>query len=270
MRRRVPTLVTALVLSLFCLTDLRGQRTGLVGRKVTAPAVEDGGVAVFFSPDGRCTAAIVEQIGQARTTLDVQAYSFTSAPIAKAVADAHGRGVKVRVVLDKSQRGERYTSATFLKNQGVPVWIDDRHAIAHNKVMLIDGQVLITGSFNFSKSAEESNAENLLIIQDRPKLIEAYVRNFEQHLAHSDVYAGPAAGGEPAGTRQTNQRAADGPAASPARVPAGEGGVVHATNSGTKYHAAGCRMLAKSDVPMSLSEAKRKGLTPCGVCKPIQ
>jgi phosphatidylserine/phosphatidylglycerophosphate/cardiolipin synthase-like enzyme len=77
-------------------------------------------IAVLFSPGGGCTEAIIEAIRGAKTSIEVQAYSFTSAPIAKAVAEAHQRGVKVRVVLDKSQRTERYTSATYLHNQKVP------------------------------------------------------------------------------------------------------------------------------------------------------
>ena len=96
----------------------------------------------------------------------MQAYSYTSAPIAKALVDAKKRGVSVEVILDKSQRSEKYSSADFLKNAGVPTYIDAKHAIAHNKVMVIDGQTVLTGSFNFTKAAEESNAENLLVIHE--------------------------------------------------------------------------------------------------------
>ncbi|GMU22258.1 MAG: hypothetical protein AMXMBFR13_23460 [Phycisphaerae bacterium] len=64
--------------------------------------------------------------------------------------------------------------------------IDARHAIAHNKVILIDEQVIITGSFNFSKAAKESNAENLLVIRDQPRLMAQYLANFRQHQAHSE------------------------------------------------------------------------------------
>jgi phosphatidylserine/phosphatidylglycerophosphate/cardiolipin synthase-like enzyme len=118
----------------------------------------------------------------------VQAYSFTSAPIAQAVTRAFARGVKVRVVLDKSQRSERYTSATYLGNHNVPTWIDTKHAIAHNKIILIDGATIFTGSFNFTKAAEQKNAENLLIIEGDPKLYAEYESNFEEHLSHSEKY----------------------------------------------------------------------------------
>jgi phosphatidylserine/phosphatidylglycerophosphate/cardiolipin synthase-like enzyme len=118
----------------------------------------------------------------------VQAYSFTSAPIAKALVDAKRRGVDVVVVLDDSQQTDKYSSATFLHNGGVPVHIDAEHAIAHNKVILIDAGTVITGSFNFSKAAEERNAENLLLLRAQPDLVAKYAANFEKHLAHSRPY----------------------------------------------------------------------------------
>jgi len=142
----------------------------------------------FFSPNGGCTQAVVDQLNGAKKSVLVQAYSFTSAPIAKALVDAHKRGVDVEVILDKSQRTERYTSATFLANEGVPTYIDSKHAIAHNKVMVIDGDEVITGSFNFTKAAEEGNAENLLVINNAPEIAQRYTQNWKNHLVHSESY----------------------------------------------------------------------------------
>jgi phosphatidylserine/phosphatidylglycerophosphate/cardiolipin synthase-like enzyme len=145
--------------------------------------------SVYFSPRGGCTETIVRELDHAKTSVLVQAYSFTSAPIAKALLDAHKRRVRVQVLLDKSQRTEKYSSATFLFNQGIPVKIDAAHAIAHNKVMVIDGETVITGSFNFTKAAEEKNAENLFVIRDR-RLAELYTRNWQEHERHSEAYTG--------------------------------------------------------------------------------
>jgi phosphatidylserine/phosphatidylglycerophosphate/cardiolipin synthase-like enzyme len=102
---------------------------------------------VYFTPGGNCTELMVNVVGGAKTSILVQAYSFTSAPIAKALLEAHTRGVQVQVILDKSQRTEKYSSADFLANQGVPTKIDAAHAISHNKVMVIEGESVITGSF---------------------------------------------------------------------------------------------------------------------------
>jgi hypothetical protein len=142
----------------------------------------------YFSPNGGCTQAIVDALGASKSSVLVQAYSFTSAPIAKALVEAHKRHVDVQVILDKSQRTERYSGATFLSNEGIPVFIDSAHKIAHNKIMIVDGKTVITGSFNFTKSAEEGNAENLLVISNAPELAQKYTANWKEHLEHSEPY----------------------------------------------------------------------------------
>ena len=144
---------------------------------------------VYFSPHGGATDAIIRELNKAKYTVLVQAYSFTSAAIARALLNAHKRRVKVEVILDKSKRTQNYSPATFLYNQGIPVRIDAQHAIAHNKVMIIDGETVITGSFNFTKAAEENNAENLLVIHDK-KLADQYTKNWKEHDRHSQVYSG--------------------------------------------------------------------------------
>ncbi len=146
-------------------------------------------MAVFFSPKGGCTEAVVRELATAKESVLVQAYSFTSAPIAKALVEAHRRGVDVKVILDRSQRSEKYSSADFLAHAGIPALIDAKHAIAHNKAMVIEGRVVITGGFNFTKQAEESNAENLLVIRDRA-IAERYAENRREHAEHSERYVG--------------------------------------------------------------------------------
>jgi phosphatidylserine/phosphatidylglycerophosphate/cardiolipin synthase-like enzyme len=146
-------------------------------------------VEVFFSPNGGCTEAVVRELNRAKETVLVQAYSFTSAPIAQAMVSAFRRGVKVQVILDESQRSERYSSADFVAHARIPIFIDAKHAIAHNKIIVIDGETVLTGSFNFTKAAEEHNAENLLVIHDAA-LAAKYARNWKEHLEHSEAYLG--------------------------------------------------------------------------------
>jgi len=150
-------------------------------------ASEQTVIAVYFSPNGGCQDAIVREVGAAKESVHIQAYSFTSAPIARAVLEAKKRGVKVEAVIDEGRVTEKYSEATFFANQGIPVFADGRHAIAHNKVMVIDGKTVITGSFNFTRGAEESNAENLLVIRS-PELAVKYEKNYQEHLAHSMKY----------------------------------------------------------------------------------
>ena len=158
-------------------------------------------IQACFSPpiEGGCdpTQTIVAAIASAQSQILVQAYSFTSAPIAKAIVDAARRGVRVQVILDKSSVGGGYSAGTFLKNSGIPVLVDSAHAIAHNKVMIIDAQTVVTGSFNFTKAAEDRNAENLVVVQDRD-LSKQYIRNWNAHAAHSQALAARASKGPPA------------------------------------------------------------------------
>ena len=146
---------------------------------------KDTPVRVFFSPNGGCTHAIIDTINKAKSEILVQAYIFTSEPIAKALLGAHKRGMNVFVILDKSQKKDGYSPAAFFANQGIPAYIDSSHARAHDKVMIIDKEIVITGSFNFSKAAETQNSENVLIIQS-PELASLYRENWYKHRAHSD------------------------------------------------------------------------------------
>jgi phosphatidylserine/phosphatidylglycerophosphate/cardiolipin synthase-like enzyme len=157
----------------------------------TCSLAQAGSIRVYFSPNGGCTDVILSQLNQAKTEILLQAYSFTSKPIAQALIRAQKRGVRISAVLDKSNRSQKYSAATFLKNMGISVFIDDKHAIAHNKIMIIDNRVVITGSFNFTMAAENKNAENLLILEDIPEITRAYQENFQSHLQHAVSYRGP-------------------------------------------------------------------------------
>jgi phosphatidylserine/phosphatidylglycerophosphate/cardiolipin synthase-like enzyme len=142
---------------------------------------------VCFVPGEDCEGVIVAEINQARSVILVQAYSFTSMPIAKALVSAKQRGVSVQVILDKSQRSERYSGATFLANAGIRTLIDEQPSIAHSKVIIIDGTSVITGSFNFTRSAQQYNAENLIVIRDGV-LAQHYTQNWVTRERLSSVY----------------------------------------------------------------------------------
>ncbi len=159
----------------------------LVGCTFGGESVQGVTATVNFSPNGGCTAAIVAVLADAKQTVLVQAYSFTSTPIAKALVAAKARGVDVRVILDKSQRTERYSGADFIAHASIPVVIDEQPAIAHSKVMIIDSAVVITGSFNFTSSAESRNVENLLVLRS-VELAAAYTANWQARAAVSAAF----------------------------------------------------------------------------------
>ncbi len=149
---------------------------------VDASSVE----SVCFVPEQDCQALIVNTIGQARHSVRVQAYGFTSAPIANALIDAAQRGIDVWVIVDKSQKTAKQSKIGLLRDAGITVLIDHRHVIAHNKVVIIDGRLVVTGSFNFTKNALR-NAENIIVIDD-PGVVSMYEENWKRHAKHANGY----------------------------------------------------------------------------------
>jgi phosphatidylserine/phosphatidylglycerophosphate/cardiolipin synthase-like enzyme len=152
-----------------------------------AAASEDN-LTVYFSPGGGCTAALVRAIDGSKTSVYVQAAQFTSAPIAKALVAAHDRGLDVRVIVDRRKDDQENTQAPRLVEAKVPTFTDGRHHTAHNKVVIIDHRLVFTGSFNFTRESEAENAENLIAIDRKPKIVAAYEANFKEHLGHSVGY----------------------------------------------------------------------------------
>ncbi len=147
---------------------------------------EEGKIDVYFSPRGGCTDAIIDQVRKAEQTIYVQAYSFTSIPIAEALIAAHKRGIRIQIQVDKGQKTASTTATDDVLKAGIPTFADAAHAIAHNKIMIIDEKIVITGSFNFTKSAEEKNSENLLIIF-RQDVARKYLENWNKHAEHCQL-----------------------------------------------------------------------------------
>ena len=142
-------------------------------------------IKAFFSPKGGCQEAIVAELKKARREILVQAYSFTADPLTFGLVDAKKRGVTVEIVLDKSNEVDRYSDLHFFIENQMDAKIDHEHAIAHNKIIIIDKKVLITGSYNFTNQAEHENAENLMIIKGYPEMVTWYRENFFKHRDHS-------------------------------------------------------------------------------------
>jgi phosphatidylserine/phosphatidylglycerophosphate/cardiolipin synthase-like enzyme len=136
---------------------------------------------VRFSPKGGCTDAIVAFIRSAKKEVLVQAYSFTSKPIAGALVEK-SKKVPVRVILDSDDVPDA-GGMKILLDGNVEVWTDAKHPISHNKVIVVDGKAVETGSFNYTAQAE-SNAENCLIVKDKD-LAKQYADNWATHLTHS-------------------------------------------------------------------------------------
>lgn len=151
--------------------------------KAVEPAMA---VQVWFSPKGGCTEAIVKGIDNAKSTIHFSAYEFTKDEIRDALIRAATRGVVVALVVDHRAHSSRHEDADSVRAAGGSVAVDSRHAIHHNKIVVIDSKTVFTGSFNFSDNAELHNAENLIRL-DVPSIAKKYVENFELHRSHSSA-----------------------------------------------------------------------------------
>lgn len=143
-------------------------------------------IQVCFTPEQNCTMKITDVLDSAKKSISVQAYSFTSIPIAKHLVKAKKRGVTVKIILDKSQILKKYSALRILLKQHIPIWIDYKPEIAHNKIMIIDEKKVITGSFNFTMAAQNKNVENVLIICDTD-LAKRYMENWQRRQAVSEA-----------------------------------------------------------------------------------
>jgi len=172
----------ALGLTVCCLSVTPAQAIG--------PMPVNGSVEVLFTPWDDAEGALLRIIGQAKATLHVHAYSFTSRNIGWALSEAKKRGVRVDILADHRQAMEGKNSLIAqLHDAGIPVRFETRYASAHNKVMIIDVDtaqpIVVTGSYNFTFSAQARNAENLIIFRNNPPLAQAYFENWKRHRKDS-------------------------------------------------------------------------------------
>jgi phospholipase D len=137
-----------------------------------------------FTPGGRCTALIVREISKAKREIKLQGYSFTSQPIAEALVVANKRGVRIDILIDRSQFKNKYSVLPLLHKNGIAVHQDKVPGIAHNKVIIIDGQSVITGSFNFTAAAQNRNSENVVLLRSK-KAAELYEKNWNKRQSDS-------------------------------------------------------------------------------------
>ena len=141
---------------------------------------EAADVQVYFSPNGGATEAIVHEISEARSEVLIQAYEFTSLPIANALCAAKARGLIVEAILDRRDLRGGHEVIALLESCSIPIFVDQAVRIAHSKIIIIDEKEIITGSFNFTNAAEHFNAENVLILKNDPGLLQKYLNNYQR------------------------------------------------------------------------------------------
>lgn len=137
-----------------------------------------------FSSAQDCLSVVIEAINKAEKTIQVQTYSFTSATVTKALIEAHKRGVKVIILTDKKPKTYPHTQIEGLIKNGVGVFFDTSLPVSHSKILIVDSQTVITGSYHFTNEEEQKNSENFLMITDKD-IARQYSTEFNQRVSVS-------------------------------------------------------------------------------------
>jgi len=222
-----------------------------------------GGISVFFSPHGGCDQALIQLAHSAHIYLDAACYTFTlDTVVGDELIAAEERGVRVRVILDHSQGVQRWSQTSRLLHAGIPVKVNTHSGLMHDKFLVADGNSVATGSFNWTKAAVERNDENLVVFTDEPRIAATFAAQFEKMWTDTARFAAFFPGSA------TKASTAAPTVAQPQPNLQESADTVYMTKTGTKYHRAGCRYLARSSIPISRKEAEARGYAPCKVCKP--
>jgi len=138
-------------------------------------------VQVGFSPEGTAQKLVLETIASAKHDIQILAYAFQASDIMQALVAAKNRGVNVRVVVDKKRNKGKTSKKTmdFVTSNGVELRTNDHFHIHHDKVIIVDGSTVETGSFNFAPSAETANSENVIVIRDMPEVAKQYIAHWQ-------------------------------------------------------------------------------------------
>lgn len=136
-----------------------------------------GGIDISFYPEAKTAEVLVKEIGQAGREIIAQTFFLTCEPIAKALTEAKGRGVAVRVVSDKGLPAVRKSAVSA----GIPANLDLEQIIEHNRSVVIDRQTFIAVPFDSAQSVKQKKSGQLLIVRGNRALIEKYIKHFQKH-----------------------------------------------------------------------------------------
>lgn len=133
----------------------------------------------LFSPRDDCSHRICRLISSARKQIDICVFTITDDRVTRAIKDAHQRRVQVRIISDNDKSFDRGSDIEQLSQSGVPVRVDKTDYHMHHKFALFDSQLIMTGSYNWTRSASKNNSENLIITND-PDLLIRFESEFEK------------------------------------------------------------------------------------------
>jgi len=151
------------------------------------------GVQVGFSPEGSARELVLQTIGSAKQSVQMLAYAFQAPDIAQALVDARKRGVVVRIVVDRKRNLNKTSKAAMdlVTRNGVELRTNDRYHLHHDKTIIVDEETVETGSFNFARSAETLNSENVVVIRGMPDVARQYVAHWQSRWDQGTPYPAP-------------------------------------------------------------------------------
>ena len=148
--------------------------------KLLAHLAEPASVAAsqaYFSPGEACLKAVLGQLERSRKTADICVFTITDDRIARAILDAHSRGIQVRIITDNDKQYDGGSDVGRLRGAGIALKVDETEHHMHHKFAVLDGATLLNGSYNWTRSAGAFNDENLVVTSE-PKLVQAFLRQF--------------------------------------------------------------------------------------------
>lgn len=157
-----------------------GKPSGAVAASPKVKLSDGTQISIYFSPKNNTVSPLLKEIRSAKKSIHFMAFSFTHDALGDAMRDRFKSDIEVQGVFEKRQIDERYTEYNVMKDAGLQVVQDKNRGAMHHKVIVIDGETVITGSYNFSKNAETRNRENLLIIKGNNEIAEAYLGEFKR------------------------------------------------------------------------------------------
>ena len=136
------------------------------------------GMSAFFTPSKKCESSIVQRIDKTEKSIDAAVYAINNKDIVEALKNAHNRGVKIRILTDKLQAGNRNSKVRELYDAGIKVRVNSKHKIEHNKFAVFDFNNVVTGSYNWTEPASDKNSENCLFFNRNKKTVREYHDRF--------------------------------------------------------------------------------------------
>ncbi len=145
---------------------------------LSANKVEVQQESVYFSPGEECLQAILHHIRGAKNRIRICLFTISDDRIAEELISKHNRGVSVKVISDNDKIFDRGSDIEKLHKAGIPIRLDMTSNHMHHKFALFDNHTTLTGSYNWTRSAERYNHENILIT-DSYKVLREFNKEFE-------------------------------------------------------------------------------------------